>query len=185
MCRILVVYGTTEGHTAKIAHAIKRRLLFHGHEVDVANAATSEPYPMSYSGVMVAASVHAGRYQDEIVRWVFDHAPVLNTSTTAFVSVCLGVLQHDPKVDRELQAIVDAFLKTTSWHPSQTICVAGALKYTRYNLLVRWWMKRIARKAGGATDTSRDYEYTDWAALDEFVDRFSHRFETARRQHAV
>ena len=41
-------------------------------------------------------------------------------------------------------------------------------------------MKRIARKAGGATDTSRDYEYTDWAALDEFVDRFSRRFGTPR-----
>ncbi|HEY1905234.1 MAG TPA: hypothetical protein VGG91_04290 [Myxococcaceae bacterium] len=35
-------------------------------------------------------------------------------------------------------------------------------------------MRRIASREGGDTDTSRDYEYTDWAAVDrcavEFVD---------------
>jgi menaquinone-dependent protoporphyrinogen oxidase len=34
-------------------------------------------------------------------------------------------------------------------------------------------MKRIAKKSGGDTDTSRDYEYTDWAALDRFLEQFA------------
>jgi menaquinone-dependent protoporphyrinogen oxidase len=34
-------------------------------------------------------------------------------------------------------------------------------------------MKRIASASGGDTDTSRDYEYTDWKDLRDFVDRFS------------
>jgi menaquinone-dependent protoporphyrinogen oxidase len=34
-------------------------------------------------------------------------------------------------------------------------------------------MKRIAKEAGGATDTSRDYEYTDWVGLDRFVDELA------------
>ena len=34
-------------------------------------------------------------------------------------------------------------------------------------------MKRIVRKAGGDTDTSRDYEYTNWADLRGFADRFN------------
>ena len=33
-------------------------------------------------------------------------------------------------------------------------------------------MRRIAKKAGAETDTSRDYEYTDWVALDRFVEEF-------------
>jgi menaquinone-dependent protoporphyrinogen oxidase len=33
-------------------------------------------------------------------------------------------------------------------------------------------MKRIVRKAGGDTDTSRDYEYTDWGDLRAFADEF-------------
>jgi menaquinone-dependent protoporphyrinogen IX oxidase len=30
-------------------------------------------------------------------------------------------------------------------------------------------MGRIVARAGGDTDTSRDYEYTDWAALRAFT----------------
>jgi menaquinone-dependent protoporphyrinogen oxidase len=51
--------------------------------------------------------------------------------------------------------------------------VAGALLYTHYNFLVRLIMKNIARKAGASTDTSRDYDYTNWPALDKFVDDFA------------
>ena len=39
---------------------------------------------------------------------------------------------------------------------------------------MRWVMKRIAAKAGGAIDTSRDYEYTDWADLRGFARQFEH-----------
>jgi len=34
-------------------------------------------------------------------------------------------------------------------------------------------MKIIARKAGGHTDVSRNYEYTDWAALERFVEEWA------------
>jgi menaquinone-dependent protoporphyrinogen oxidase len=44
--------------------------------------------------------------------------------------------------------------------------------YRRYNPLVRFVMKRIARKAGAPTDSSRNYDFTDWPAIDRFVDRF-------------
>jgi menaquinone-dependent protoporphyrinogen oxidase len=30
-------------------------------------------------------------------------------------------------------------------------------------------LRRIAAKEGGPVDTSQDYEFTDWAALDEFT----------------
>ncbi len=58
---------------------------------------------------------------------------------------------------------------------SSTAPVAGALLYTKYNLLMRWIMKRIAAKAGGATDTSRDYDYTDWTDLEVFAGDFGKR----------
>ena len=125
--------------------------------------------------MLVAASLHIGAYQREVVGWATQNAPSLNQRPTAFVSVSLGVLQHDAAVQRDLQTIVDRFVKTTGWRPLDVEFVAGALLYTRYNILVRWLMKRIARKAGGATDTSRDYDYTDWPALQRFTDRFAAR----------
>lgn len=175
MPRILVVYGTTDGHTGKVAQVCAERLRFSGDTADVVNASENDPDPASYDAVIVAASVHASGYQREIVSWVRRHHAVLNGRPAVFLSVCLGVLQHDPAVDRELSRIVTAFFESTSWRPLETRMIAGALKYTQYNVLKRFVMRRIARKAGGDTDTSRDYEYTDWNDLRGFVDRFSDR----------
>ena len=45
--------------------------------------------------------------------------------------------------------------------------------YSKYNFLTRFIMKRIARKTGRPTDTSRDYEYTDWSRLDRLAEEFA------------
>ena len=172
MARILVVYGTTEGHTAKVAGAITETLHRAGAVVDVSAADDPAPPPDGYDAVVVAASVHAGRYQRSVERWVKRHAAALARKPTAFVSVCLGVLQPDAQVQRDLQEILDRFVTTTGWRPGVAKFVAGALPYTRYNWLQRLIMKRIVSKAGGDTDTHRDYEYTDWNDLRRFAADF-------------
>jgi len=88
------------------------------------------------------------------------------------VSVCLGVLQQDVRVIRELDEIVERFGIDTGWSPERVKIVAGALPYTRYGWLKRHMMRRIVGQAGGDTDTSRDYEYTDWHDLGVFAETF-------------
>ena len=34
-------------------------------------------------------------------------------------------------------------------------------------------MKRISKNAGGDTDTTHDYEYTDWGKVSQFAKQFS------------
>ncbi len=172
---VLVLYGSTNGQTAKIARFIGETLVSHGLEVDVVDAAQASPNPGRYGAVIVAASVHAGGYQRAVAHWVRREAATLGARPTAFISVCLGILQHEPAVQRELASILDKFLAATGWRPSVTRMVAGALPYTRYNWVTRWTMKRIVRKAGGDTDTSRDYEYTDWDDLRTFIAEFAGR----------
>lgn len=172
MTRILVVYATTDGHTAKIAGAIADTLRTHGAVVDVHQVGQTHRLPDGYDGVIVAAPVRGGKYLKPVRRWVRAHAAALNARPTAFVSVCLGVLQHDAAVDRTLQTIISGFVAETGWQPVVTKPVAGALPYTRYNWFIRRVMKRIAAKAGGDTDTRRDYEYTDWQDLRGFAEQF-------------
>lgn len=175
MARILVIYGTTEGHTEQIATAIGNALTAGGFDVDTIQAGTLDPRPADYDGIIVSASVHGGRYQKAVGQWIRTHAADLRTKPTAFVSACLGVLQHDPKVDAELGAIIHRFIDPLGWQPAVVKRVAGALLYTKYNLLMRWMMKRIAARAGGDTDTSRDYDYTDWDDLQVFAEEFGRR----------
>jgi menaquinone-dependent protoporphyrinogen oxidase len=60
--------------------------------------------------------------------------------------------------------------------------VAGALPYTRYGWLKRQMIKRIVAKAGGDTDTTRDFEYTDWNDLRNFTGDFA---ALAAEKHAA
>ena len=173
MARILVLYGTTDGHTAKVADSVATVLRTSGAIVDVIEAGTKEAEPEDYAGVIVAASVHAGGYQRTVQRWVRKHAEALRGRPSAFLSISLGVLQPDPKVQRHVAEIVSRFLRATRWEPAMIQNVAGAVLYTKYNVIKRWIMKQIVRKAGGATDTSRDYDYTDWAELRAFTERFN------------
>jgi menaquinone-dependent protoporphyrinogen oxidase len=173
MARILVLYGTTDGHTAKVADKVAQTLRTSGATVDVIEAGTKEPAPEDYAGVIVAASVHTGGYQRSVRQWVRRHAEALHGKPSAFLSISLGVLQTDPNVQREVAAIVSRFLRATRWEPAMILNVAGAVLYTKYNWIKRWIMKRIVRKAGGDTDTRRDYEYTNWADLRAFADRFN------------
>jgi menaquinone-dependent protoporphyrinogen oxidase len=183
MKHILIVYGTTDGHTRKIAQVLAENLRARRCSVDIVDAAGSlwRLSPESYDGVVVAASVHIGSYQRAVARWVRTYAPVLNDLPTAFISVCLGVLEPGPRARVELNNIVQRFLAQCGWRPMFTKMVAGALLYTRYGWLKRRMMKRIVAKAGGDVDTSRDYEYTDWNELRTFASDFVERVPAAEQ----
>ena len=180
MSRILVLYGTTDGHTRRIAASLGATLRTQGAEVDVIRAGRPGPSPDDYDGIIVAASVHAGGFQRPVKQWVLTHAHEFGDKPTAFVSVCLGFLQQDPAVQNEVHAIVNRFLVATGWRPTITKLVGGALLYRQYNWIKRWVMKRIVAKAGGDTDTSRDYEYTDWNDLRAFAEQFGALVGVAR-----
>lgn len=174
MSHLLILYGTTDGQTGKVARALDDTFRAGGCVVDVVNAAHGAVAPPEgYDGVIVCASIHAGGYQRAVKRWVRTHHAELNRIPAAFVSVCLGVLENNPETERDLKRIMAEFFEATGWHPGVTKMVAGALKYTRYSFLKRWVMRRIVAKAGGDTDTSKDYEYTDWTDLREFAHAFA------------
>lgn len=171
---ILVVYGTTEGHTRKVASFIANALEAKGREVDVidgASPAAAQIQPV-YAAAIVCGSLHQSKYQTALAHFVRSNAGWLGALPTAFVSVSLTAVLDDPASRAELDRLAAAFCAETGWTPGITEHVAGALLYTRYDYFKRLVMKMIARQQGGDTDTSRDFEYTDWNALQRFVDRF-------------
>ena len=65
MRRILVLYASTHGHTAKIAARIAAALEVDGATVDLQElrASPSQPALPDYDAVILGGSVHAGHHQ--------------------------------------------------------------------------------------------------------------------------
>jgi menaquinone-dependent protoporphyrinogen oxidase len=181
----VVLYATREGHTRKIAERIAADLRTRGALVDLCDVRECGDLDWSkYSTACLAASVHLGHHEREMVAFAARHRDALVHCNAAFVSVTLSEAgaEDSKRSERERQAaaqdaqrMIDVFVRETGWHPEHALPVAGALAYSKYNFLVRFLMKRIARKAGAPTDTSRDYEFTNWPALDRFVEDMATR----------
>lgn len=177
----LILYATREGHTAQIAEHLHEAMWKRGLPSVVQSAAEllADFQLEDYKGAILAASVHRFHHESEIVDFVKSFRKELEAMPTVFLSISLSEagaedLEAPPEkraaAAADAQRLIDAFLEETHWHPDKIKAVAGALLYSRYNFLLRLIMKRIARAAGGDTDTSRDYDYTDWAALDHLID---------------
>ena len=173
--RTLIVYGSTQGQTHKIADFVADRWRSQGHDVAVFDAAETIAVvdPLRYDATLVAASLHAAGYQQSVARFAKEHGAALSSGPSAFVSVSLSAAGNDPSDRAGLARCDEEFFAKTGWRPPRVHHAAGAFAYTRYNLLVRWYMKRIARQRGVSTDTSRDCEFTDYAALGQFADEFT------------
>jgi menaquinone-dependent protoporphyrinogen oxidase len=163
MARALILYGTSEGHTAKIANVIGDVGRQAGHEVDVVDGATVGPIDLArYDGVIVGASVHEVRHQKHVREWIRAHRAVLERVPSAFFQVCLTSVIRDAEHDRQAAEVVAHMSEETGWKPARVGYFAGALLYTKYAWWKRMLMKQISKSQGGDTDTSRDFEYTDW-----------------------
>jgi menaquinone-dependent protoporphyrinogen oxidase len=167
MFRILVVYGSTYGQTDRVAHRIAAVLSATGHDVDIhrADRLPDSLWLASYDGFVVAASVLMGHHQVYVRDFVRRNATLLNEAPSAFVSVC-GAAGSDPQ---QAQAYVVALLRETGWRPTVTRSFPGAVAYTRYGWWFRWYLKIISRRKGLPTDTSRDWDLTDWGAVERFA----------------
>ncbi|WP_224334898.1 flavodoxin domain-containing protein [Haloprofundus halobius] len=173
MANFLVYYGTGEGQTAKVTDRIAERLDERGHDVTAVNASKS-PDGISvtaFDAVLVGASIHGGKQQQAVVRFVDANRDALATKPTGFFQVSLS--SADERGEAQAAGYVDGFVSETDWHPDRIGLFGGALRYSEYGFLKRLVLKQIAKRALPDTDTSRDVEFTDWAEVDAFAADFA------------
>ncbi|GAB7095341.1 hypothetical protein JCM30237_24940 [Halolamina litorea] len=175
MASILVYYGTGEGQTATVAERLAATLDERGHDATVVDAAT-RPIDLDiadFDAVLVGTSIHMGDPQQSVVQFVSANAEALAERPTGLFQLSLSSATDDPEGRAAAADYVDSFVEQTDWQPDRIGLFGGALRYSEYGFLKRLVMKRIAKDATGDTDTSRDYEYTDWHEVEAFANDFS------------
>jgi len=182
MSTILILYTSIEGQTARIAAHMAQTLSQLGHGVELLRAEDRHlALQLSrFDGVIVGASIHYGHHPAFFRALLRRHRTELMNLPSAFFSVSLSGGGPGAR-PIAAQRFLDTFQREVGWHAQQTASIGGALQYTKYAAWKRVVMRMIVGYAGGDTDTTRDYEYTDWTAVNEFALAFAARLQPATR----
>lgn len=181
--KILIVYGTTEGHTTTLVERMRETIAGRGYDVQVERAGDQpSEMPADVDGVIVGASVHKTKYQTEINDFVVRNRDRLSALPSAFFQVCLTAADESPEAAQQTQALVDTFVGSTGWRPATVETFAGKLAWSQYDFFTRLLLKLVLRsyhRPAEERDTSHDLDYTDYDAVRRFAEAFADRVATA------
>lgn len=168
---VLVVFASKHGHTVKIAERIAATLEAEGETVSLHRLGdgSQAPTPHGFDAVVVGASIHAGHFQREVIEWAERNRTALAAVPSAFFSVCLTAADDTEESRTATQGYLDDFVERSGWTPARMQTFAGALQYREYDFATRLLMRLLMHRGGHPTDASRDYDYTDWDAVDSFA----------------
>ena len=178
---ILILYGSLEGQTKKIAERMADIIRNKGHQVTIQSG---KHLPANFSvnnfdAAILGGSIHMEKYPAYLKAFVTAHCDWLNNVPSALFTVCMAVHSQHEKSRESAKHYSEKFIAQTGWHPKFSATFAGALKYTEYNFVTRFIMKMISKREGASTDTSRNHEYTDWESVDRFAEEIITEITTA------
>ncbi|HEU4731432.1 MAG TPA: flavodoxin domain-containing protein [Kofleriaceae bacterium] len=171
MSRILIAYASSYGQTHKIAKALAASLRRRGHVIELADAFAGTPPPVEdYDAVVLGSRVELGLHAHAIAEYATVNREALDEVPSFFFSVSMAAASA---TSADPEGYLEKLFATTHWRPRAAIAIAGGLPYRKYSWILRWIMKLISARAGHATDTSRDHDYTDWVQVEQFADQIA------------
>ena len=172
MAKVLLLYSGVYGHTRKISERIKAKLTALGAEVDLAPVTDAGSRPEDYDAILIGAAIRNGKHNPAVLDFIARHKTLLEQKPSGFFSVNL-VARKPHKNTPETNPYTKAFVAKSPWQPKLLGVFGGDLDYQRYTAFDRNVIRFIMWLTKGPTDPTTKVEYTDWAAVDLFAERFA------------
>jgi menaquinone-dependent protoporphyrinogen oxidase len=172
MAHILLLYSGVYGHTQKIAGRMQAKMVELGAEVAVAPIADSPADPARYDAILIGAAIRNGKHNPAVIDFIARHKDLLEAKPSGFFSVNL-VARKPHKNTPETNPYTKAFVAKSPWQPKLLGVFAGDLDYQRYSAFDRNVIRFIMWLTKGPTDANTKAEYTDWAEVERFAERFA------------
>jgi len=167
---VLIVCDGYHGQTQKIGETLAAMLRSSGHDAHVADPAHASTLNLArFDAILIGGAIHYGGVPRRLLEFVRAHRVELSSTPCAFFAVCMAAARHDDASKREVQTYLARFSEETGLTPARSIAFGGALRYTKYDRLLRFIIRFIAKSNGDPTDTTRDHEMTDWSQVLAFA----------------
>ena len=94
------------------------------------------------------------KHPPSVINFVDTHTDWLNQVPSAFFTVCMEINSKNVEDREEAASFGDKFVTAAGWKPRLVETFAGAVKYTQYNFIIRFIMKRISKREVAAQTLS-------------------------------
>lgn len=184
MKQILIVYATSHGHTRLVAQAIADRLRADAVRVRMFDITHDREVPdlATFDAVVVGSRVHFGKLDRHLRAFAHQHRFMLAARPVFLFSVGMAASGPHPVGS---DATLSRWSTQLGLTPLASAAFGGALPYRSYGPFMRLFMRIVSGRGGHPTDTSRDYDLTDWAAVSAFADVIAQRLGGVRDTSGV
>jgi menaquinone-dependent protoporphyrinogen oxidase len=168
MASVIMVYSTTDGHTAKICQRLQEVLEGQGHTVTITELKPGTDIDLGpYDRIVIGASIRYGKHRPEVAAFIEQNVAALRSKPSAFFSVN-AVARKPEKRDPDTNPYVRKFLQSISWQPPVVGVFGGKIDYPKYGFVDKMMIRFIMWMTKGPTDPNSVTEFTDWDAVDAF-----------------
>lgn len=172
-----IVFASKHGQTRNISEFIKRKLYEDSensvHFFDLLLRKEQAHLAQECDVIVIGTPIYVGRFQNSVIKWIKDNKNWLKKKKLAFFTVSLNAEDQHTEARLMDDQLLKDLIQQSGIAPNYVASFSGALNYRDYGFITRWILKRISGKAGGPTDTSRNYEFTHWDQVEEFVKAIS------------
>lgn len=171
MRKVLVLYYSRGGHTAKISQAIAEQIsqdnrcdVFHINEI------TPEFDWQQYDTIALGACVLYGSYHKSVFEFVTRYQSQLSAVPNSFF--CVNVVARNPeKRIPENNKYLQKFLSLSPWQPGDVKIIAGKVDYPSWTWYDSLAIRLIMKMTNGPTDPKAVIDYTDWQDVKDYAQK--------------
>lgn len=164
MTSVLILYGSRNGHTARIARHMRDSIVEAGGEAEIMDFVEAvregvdlEPHDV----VALGAPVYYGTYDDAVFEFIGDNQDVLEAKPHSFFNVSVTARTPE-KATVEGNRYMQKFLELSPWKPRDLKVIAGKVDYPSWGMLDTLAIQMIMKFTNGPTDRTAVIDYTDW-----------------------
>ena len=168
MSSILIIYSSVDGHTKTICERIEDVIKNSSNTTLMSLEDATHEDISKYDRIVIGASIRYGKHRPSLFNFIEKNLDLLNSKYSAFFTVNI-VARKPEKNTAKTNPYMIKFLKKSPWKPNLLDVFAGKLDFPTYSFSDKYIIKFIMWITKGPTDTSKVYEFTNWAAVDNFA----------------
>ncbi len=139
------------------------------HQIDVCDVKSYIDFKVGIDHVIIGSPIYMGRFPRRFSRWINQNRSCLKGIRTSLFTFSLNAADQHHKAKSMNDLLLRRYSKNLAVKSKFVASFAGSLAFKEYGFFTKLIMKYISRSNGGPTDSTKNFELTNWKEIEKFA----------------